>query len=137
MHRRRACRFGFSQGADFGRSGGEQTLWLGGASWEITNDADGISKLCDRLGRSASGWRFAIRPARGAMEAIANYHPVAAALIPSEEEPSRRHDARPLQSSWRVAPRLGTRYRSRSMRELIQLRSVVRHLVTRARQHLQ
>lgn len=106
MHRRRA---NGPVGLDFhkerilvavARSGRSDSVDL---LWEITNHADGISKLCDRLGRSASGWCFAMRPARAAMEASANCHPVAPALIPSEDKPSRRHDNRPPLSSRRVA----------------------------------
>ncbi|QND61748.1 hypothetical protein [Mesorhizobium huakuii] len=39
---------------------------------EIANDADTISKLCDRLGRSGKPLAFAMRPARAAMAFIAN-----------------------------------------------------------------
>ncbi|MER9566849.1 hypothetical protein [Mesorhizobium sp. M0571] len=39
---------------------------------EIANDANAMSKLCDRLGRSGKQLAFCMRPARAAMAFIAN-----------------------------------------------------------------
>ena len=52
--------------AESGRSGAVE--YLG----EIANEPGAIGKLCDRLGRPASRWRFVTKPDRAAMAFIAN-----------------------------------------------------------------
>lgn len=105
--------------AESGRSGSVE--YLG----EIANDADAMSKLCDRLGRSGKPLAFCYeagpvrlwrsspthepRPSVRRGGAVADSEE---AWRSGEDEPSRRHHARPPQSGRRVDPRLGARRRS-------------------------
>ncbi|MER9282249.1 transposase [Mesorhizobium sp. M0522] len=130
--------------AESGRSGSVE--YLG----EIANDADAISKLCDRLRRSSKRLTFCYEAGpcgygvHRQLTSLGHRCDVVAPSLDSEEarrsgedEPPRRHHARPPQSGRRVDARVGARSDHEAMRDLVRLRSVVRQVVTRARQHLQ
>src|SRR4030088_2172485 len=102
------------------------------------------------FGFPASRWRFVMRPDRAAMAFIANSHASAIgatwwlpSLIPTkagDRVKTNRRDATMLARLHRageLTPVWVPDADHEAMRDLIRLRSVVRQIVTRARQHLQ
>ena len=130
--------------AESGRSGAVD--YLG----EIANDADTISKLCDRLGRSGKPLAFCYEAGpcgygvhRQLTRLGHRCDVVAPSLIPrkpGDRVKTNRRDATMLarlNRAGELTPVWVPDADHEAMRDLIRLRSVVRQVVTRARQHLQ
>lgn len=117
---------------------------------EIANDADAISKLCDRLRRSGKPLAFCYEAGpcgygvhRQLTRLGHRCDVVAPSLIPrkpGDRVKTNRRDATMLARLHRageLTPVWVPDADHEAMRDLIRLRSVVRQVVTRARQHLQ
>ena len=130
--------------AESGRSGAVE--YLG----EISNDPVAIGKLCDRLGRPGKTLAFCYEAGPcgyGAHRQLTSLghrcDVVAPSLIPTksgDRVKTNRRDATMLARLHRageLTPVWVPDADHEAMRDLIRLRSVVRQIVTRARQHLQ
>lgn len=130
--------------AESGRAGSVE--YLG----EIANDPDAINKLCDRLGRSGKPLAFCYEAGPcgyGVHRQLTSLghrcDVVAASLIPrkpGDRVKTNRRDATMLarlNRAGELTPVWVPDADHEAMRDLIRLRSVVRQVVTRARQHLQ
>ena len=130
--------------AESGRTGAVE--YLG----EITNDPGAISKLCDRLGRPGKPLAFCYEAGPcgyGVHRQLTNLghrcDVVAPSLIPmkpGDRVKTDRRDATMLARLLRAGELTAVWVPDadhEAMRDLIRLRSVVRQIVTRARQHLQ
>ncbi|RWN56404.1 MAG: IS110 family transposase [Mesorhizobium sp.] len=130
--------------AESGRGGSVE--YLG----EITNDPDAINKLCDRLGRSGKPLAFCYEASPcgyGVYRQLTSLghrcDMVAPSLIPrkpGDRVKTNRRDATMLarlNRAGELTPVWVPDTDHEAIRDLIRLRSVVRQVVTRARQHLQ
>ena len=130
--------------AESGRSGAVE--YLG----EIANDPGAISKLCDRLGRSGKPLAFCYEAGpcgygvhRQLTKLGHRCDVVAPSLIPKkpgDRVKTNRRDATMLARLHRageLTPVWVPDADHEAMRDLVRLRSAVRQIVTRARQHLQ
>ena len=130
--------------AESGRSGAVE--YLG----EISNDPDAIGKLCDRLRRPGKTLAFCYEAGAcgyGVYRQLTDIghrcDVVAPSLIPTkpgDRVKTNRRDATMLARLHRageLTPVWVPDADHEAMRDLIRLRSVVRQIVTRARQHLQ
>src|SRR5450830_634398 len=130
--------------AESGRSGGVE--YLG----EISNDPVAIGKLCDRLGRSSKTLAFCYEAGPcgyGVHRQLTSLghrcDVVAPSLIPTKPGDRVKTDRRDatmlarLHRAGELTPVWVPDADHEAMRDLIRLRSVVRQIVTRARQHLQ
>ena len=130
--------------AESGRSGAVE--YLG----EISNDPDAIGKLCDRLRRPGKTLAFCYEAGpcgygvyRQLTDIGHRCDVVAPSLIPTkpgDRVKTNRRDATMLARLHRageLTPVWVPDADHEAMRDLIRLRSVVRQIVTRARQHLQ
>ena len=130
--------------AESGRAGSVE--YLG----EIANDPDAINKLCDRLGRSGKPLAFCYEAGPcgyGVHRQLTSLghrcDVVAPSLIPTkpgDRVKTNRRDATMLarlNRAGELTPVWVPDADHEAMRDLIRLRSVVRQVVTRARQHLQ
>ena len=130
--------------AESGRSGAVE--YLG----EIANDPGAIGKLCDRLGRSGKPLAFCYEAGpcgygvhRQLTKLGHRCDVVAPSLIPKksgDRVKTNRRDATMLARLHRageLTPVWVPDADHEAMRDLVRLRSVVRQIVTRARQHLQ
>lgn len=130
--------------AENGRSGSVE--YLG----EIANDPDAISKLCDRLGKPGKALAFCYEAGPcgyGVHRQLTSLghrcDVVAPSLIPKKPGDRVKTNSRDatmlarLHRAGELTPVWVPDVDHEAMRDLIRLRSVVRQVVTRARQHLQ
>ena len=141
---------GCSQRADFGRSSGERAFGNGGVFGRDPNEPGAISKLCDRLGRPGKPLVFCFEAGPcgyGVHRQLTGLghqcDVVAPSLIPKkpgDRVKTNRRDASMLARLHRAGELTAIWVPDadhEAMRDLVRLRSVVRYVVTRARQHLQ
>ena len=141
---------GYSQRTDFGRSCGERRSGAVEYLGEIANEPGAISKLCDRLRRPGKALAFSYEAGpcgygvhRQLTRLGHRCDVVAPSLIPTkagDRVKTNRRDATMLARLHRageLTPVWVPDADHEAMRDLIRLRSVVRQIVTRARQHLQ
>jgi len=130
--------------AENGRSGSVE--YLG----EIANSPDAISKLCDRLGKPGKALAFCYEAGPcgyGVFRQLTSLghrcDVVAPSLIPKKPGDRVKTNSRDatmlarLHRAGELTPVWVPDVDHEAMRDLIRLRSVVRQVVTRARQHLQ